>query len=285
MEERGGVNASGGKVPRDVEATLAAPRFDEKSVQRAQPAVPLAARAGVPASSTGMIVVCLVAALVGAVVGVIALTLYQRDSRVASDGEPPRAAGLASAGAQGAAETPRAEAPAGEGASAPAGGAAAEPEAAETLKAAGEGSSGGGPAAAEGGAGDVTAPPREDEAALRGALGEWVAATNARDIARQMDFYDQRLGSFYLTRNVTREAVRAEKSRVFASASAVDVRAAEPDIRLSPDGRTAVMRFRKQYRIEGGSGARRGEVLQELRWRRTPRGWKIVGERDLRVLQ
>jgi hypothetical protein len=40
------------------------------------------------------------------------------------------------------------------------------------------------------------------------------------------------------------------------------------------------MRFRKRYRI----GARGGEVLQELRWRRTPSGWKIVGERDLRVL-
>jgi hypothetical protein len=54
---------------------------------------------------------------------------------------------------------------------------------------------------------------------------------------------------------------------------------------MSRDGRTAVMRFRKRYRIEGGEGARSGEVLQELRWRRTDGGWKIVGERDLRVLQ
>ena len=47
------------------------------------------------------------------------------------------------------------------------------------------------------------------------------------------------------------------------------------------------MRFRKRYQIGGspGSSARTGEVLQELRWRRTPGGWKIVGERDVRVLQ
>jgi hypothetical protein len=46
------------------------------------------------------------------------------------------------------------------------------------------------------------------------------------------------------------------------------------------------MRFRKKYAISGGGvGERRGEVLQELRWQRTPDGWKIVGERDLRVLQ
>ena len=45
------------------------------------------------------------------------------------------------------------------------------------------------------------------------------------------------------------------------------------------------MRFRKRYQIRGGEGERSGEVLQELRWRRTPTGWKIVSERDLRVIQ
>ena len=44
------------------------------------------------------------------------------------------------------------------------------------------------------------------------------------------------------------------------------------------------MRFRKKYNIEGGGHERRGEVLQELRWRRTKDGWKIVSERDLRVI-
>jgi hypothetical protein len=61
----------------------------------------------------------------------------------------------------------------------------------------------------------------------------------------------------------------------------VDVRASEPEIRVGRDGRTAVMRFRKRYQID----ERGGEVLQELRWRRTPSGWRIVGERDLRVIQ
>ncbi|HYY96697.1 MAG TPA: nuclear transport factor 2 family protein, partial [Pyrinomonadaceae bacterium] len=115
----------------------------------------------------------------------------------------------------------------------------------------------------------------------RAALDEWVAATNARDINRQMQFYAPTLSAFYLARNASRESVRAEKARVFASASTVDVRAFAPEISLSRDGQTAVMRFHKRYRI----GERGGEVLQELRWRRTPAGWKIVGERDLRVLQ
>ncbi len=124
----------------------------------------------------------------------------------------------------------------------------------------------------------------DTEAQLRGALDEWIAATNARDINRQMSFYDSRLGAFYLARGASRETVRAEKRRVFERASAVSVRASGASVRLTPDGRTAVMRFRKRYSIEGAGVERRGAVVQELRWRRTPQGWKIVSERDLRIL-
>jgi len=137
-----------------------------------------------------------------------------------------------------------------------------------------------------GGAGSAGgADAADSHVALRGALEEWVAATNARDIRKQMSFYNSSVNAFYLTRNVSREDVRAEKSRVFGSASAIDVRTGTPEIKLSPDGRNATMRFRKKYAIEGGARDRHGEVLQELRWQRTDKGWKIVSERDLRVLQ
>ncbi len=122
-------------------------------------------------------------------------------------------------------------------------------------------------------------------AKLRSAFDEWIAAANARDIHRQMEFYPETINAFYLKRNLPRAAVRAEKSRVFAHADLVDIKAAEPGISLSPDGRTATMRFRKKYAIEGGGEDRRGEVMQELRWVRTDDGWKIVSERDLRVIQ
>ena len=123
-----------------------------------------------------------------------------------------------------------------------------------------------------------------EAAALRASLEEWVAATNARDIGRQMSFYPPRLEAFYLTRNVARAEVRAEKARVFARAQNIEVRADDPEIVFTDGGRTALMRFRKRYAIEGGPGARRGEVIQELRWRKTASGWKITSERDVRVL-
>jgi ketosteroid isomerase-like protein len=126
---------------------------------------------------------------------------------------------------------------------------------------------------------------RGEADALRDALAEWVAATNARDIERQMSFYMPELKAFYLARNAPRSAVRIEKARVFAAAELIDIRAEEPEIVFRDAGRTAIMRFRKKYRIEDGPRSRRGEVVQELRWQRTSRGWKIFSERDVRVIR
>ena len=124
-----------------------------------------------------------------------------------------------------------------------------------------------------------------EAAALRRALDDWIAATNARDTERQMLFYAPTLRAFYLQRNVPRSAVRAEKERVFRRAGAVDIRAAAPEIVFVDSGRTAIMRFRKTYAIESGGQNRSGEVVQELRWQRAGGGWKIISERDIRVLR
>jgi ketosteroid isomerase-like protein len=120
---------------------------------------------------------------------------------------------------------------------------------------------------------------------LQERLDGWIAATNAADIGEQMRYYSPSLSAFYLKRNVTTNAVRAEKTRLFARASDVDVWVDEPKIKLSEDGKTATMRFRKQYNIENGRRSRRGAVVQELQWKRDGDDWKIVSERDLRVLR
>ncbi len=124
-----------------------------------------------------------------------------------------------------------------------------------------------------------------DAEALRAELGRWVEATNEKDIRGQMEFYMPTLLAYYLTRNTPREAVRAEKARVFARASRINIDAEEPEVVFLEEGRVAVMRFRKRYRVEGGPSPRSGEVVQELRWRRTDSGWKIYSERDIRVIR
>lgn len=119
---------------------------------------------------------------------------------------------------------------------------------------------------------------------LRLLLGQWVAATNARDVDRQMAFYAPVLEVFYLRRDVLRSAVRAEKARLMSQLSSVDVRVGEPETLISSDGRAATMRFRKSWEFKGvqpGSG----EVVQELHWARTDDGWKIKSERDVQVIR
>ena len=119
---------------------------------------------------------------------------------------------------------------------------------------------------------------------LRAALKDWIAATNNREIDKQMSFYVSRLKAYYLTRNTSRAFVRDEKARVFATARVIDIQAEEPEIVFQDGGNTGVMRYRKKYRIENGRQSRRGQVIQELRWQRVGQEWRIFSERDIRVL-
>lgn len=141
------------------------------------------------------------------------------------------------------------------------------------------------PPAANASRGSAGASGRDQAAVLRRALNDWIAATNERDIERQVGFYMAELKAFYLTRNTTRDAVRQEKRRVIQSARSVDINAEEPEIIFQEGGRTAVMRFRKRYRIAEKTRTRSGEVIQELRWQKTGGGWRIFSERDVRVIR
>ena len=121
--------------------------------------------------------------------------------------------------------------------------------------------------------------------ALRSALNTWIEATNKRDIDRQMSFYAPQLRRYYLMNNASQRFVRGEKSRVFAAATLIDIRAEEPEIIFQDGDRIAIMRYRKKYRVDQGARSRRGEVIQELRWQRTGDSWRIFSERDIRVLK
>jgi hypothetical protein len=125
----------------------------------------------------------------------------------------------------------------------------------------------------------------DDVAVLRDAVEEWIEATRRGDIPTQMRFYPGRVPVYYTWRDVPREAVRAEKVKVFGAASHLVITTDVPAIEVARDGLTGTTRFRKRYVIEGPVIRRRGEVLQELRWARTTDGWRIIGERDARVLR
>ncbi len=112
---------------------------------------------------------------------------------------------------------------------------------------------------------------------------QWLEATLVRDFAAQSKFYPTRMRAFYLWRDVPKAAVIAEKRRVFAQARAINIRIDAPQLLVDSGARSGRMYFRKTYVIKGKFN-RSGEVLQELRWVKQADGWKIISERDLRVL-
>jgi hypothetical protein len=99
-----------------------------------------------------------------------------------------------------------------------------------------------------------------------------------------MNYYAPKVNAYYRTKNASPESVRAEKKRTFERADAIDIRTSKPEITVSPDGKTATMRFRKKYVIKQGQQSRNGEVLQELQWVKSGNGWRIVSERDVKVI-
>jgi ketosteroid isomerase-like protein len=277
MSERGAsrpVNLPGAETSADPDRTLTTPNFDQNSIHAARAAVPLASAETRPRAtrswSLPLVALAVLAGVVGGCLGIFAINLYQKRAA-----QPTTATQTTRADAHGAGAT--ADAARADGVS-PLNSAAAAgtPVTKGTTTAAKEDQA----PPEQGGARGAGGGAQE----LRAALGEWIDATNARDINRQMNFYDARLDAFYLARDASRDAVRDEKARAFSHASTVEVRADEPQIDVSADGQTATMRFRKQFNIEGGGGDKHGAVVQELRWRRTPAGWKITSERDLRVV-
>jgi hypothetical protein len=129
-----------------------------------------------------------------------------------------------------------------------------------------------------------TAEVSEARHDLMVAVYAWLKATIEGDFAAQAAFYPERMEAFYLWRDVPKPDVMKEKRRVFEQVRTIDIEMEPPQVIIDQNTRFARLYFRKTYAIEG-KVSRKGVVLQELRWAREKDGWKIVSERDLRVIR
>lgn len=259
---------------------MATPHFDAAAVRQARPAVPLAeirARRSWPVT---LMVLAVLAGLAGGVIGGVLSTGYlRRDAAhpAASQQATTETATTTDPSDSNAVPAPSVESSTTEQTS-PA--VAEAPPAEESKKTESDDAA---RLAEEDDSRDVQ--PEETQAELRAALGEWLAATNARDLGKQLSFYRPTMNAFYRRRNASLAEVRADRARVFEKADSINVRADAPIIRVSRDGQSATMRFLKRYAIAGGGEDRNGMVVQELRWQRIKGQWRIVSERDVKVVQ
>jgi hypothetical protein len=267
-------------VANSSERTIATPHFDRTAVRQARPAVPLNTNRGSRFWPTALITVALVAGLAGGVIGAFIATNYlsRRAAEAPASSDVPANTKVIEREAAPSDEiAPQQQQTLADQVSE----VTRQPQSTEhkdqALAAKTEEDNEGRNSAV------MTQEP--DAAALRAALNEWIAATNARDLNKQMGFYNQQVNAFYQARDVGLDIVRADKARAYERADSIHVRAGMPQISLSPDGLTATMRFRKQYNIAGGGEDRSGEVVQELRWRRLNGKWRIISERDVRVVR
>jgi serine/threonine-protein kinase len=131
----------------------------------------------------------------------------------------------------------------------------------------------------------ATASAEKERVALRSTIDGWLAAHNSRNLTQVTNFYMPNVSTFYLAQNTTRAAVRAEKARLFQGPTMTLKRTSDPEITFVQDGGRATTLFRKSYSRSEAAQSQSGEVLQEIIWQKTNRGWKIISERDLRVLR
>jgi serine/threonine-protein kinase len=131
----------------------------------------------------------------------------------------------------------------------------------------------------------VTVALEKERVALGSSIDGWLAAHNTRNLTQVTNFYMPNVSAFYLTQNTTRAAVRAEKARLFRERGMSIRRTGDPQIIFGQNGGTATTTFRKSYSRGDAAQSQSGEVLQEIVWQKTNRGWKIISERDLRVLR
>jgi hypothetical protein len=269
------------------EDTLVTPRFDEEAIRQAKPAVPLSELVAHRVSPKLLLAAVLVAGLLGSIIGSVLSVRYfshpgeskssvseaqkaaeaQNTLQTNDEKVPPKSANANLPASVLKHEETSAQSKKGED---------QEPEKSDSPSQ---------EAINEGSEDQVRATDREpDEQNLNRAFHTWLQANKEGDVDRQMGFYNSEINAFYRKRKVSPEAVRAEKSRVLGRANTIQIEAGEPDVKISPDGQQATIRYRKRYRIEGEEGNREGEVLQELRWKRVNSKWRIVSERDVKVL-
>jgi hypothetical protein len=273
----------------DPEKTLVTPRFDDEAIRQAKPAIPLSQIVAARVNPKVLIVAVLVAGLIGSLIGSVLAVRYFNQRAESKPGVAESAQTSETHDRPPATEENAPATPANANLSHPSTNKPQENPSPDKEKSAPVPETAQAPSRESMNKDAADQPPdgvdRETNSQeLNQAFRTWLKANQDGDVDSQMGYYHSKVNAFYRKRGVSPEAVRAEKSRVLGRANAIRIEASEPDVQISPDGQQATIRYRKRYKIEGEEVNREGEVLQELRWKRVKSKWRIVSERDVKVL-
>lgn len=117
---------------------------------------------------------------------------------------------------------------------------------------------------------------------IAAALDEWIRAAEQRDVSRHVSAYADRLDTYFTRRNVSKEAVWADKRAFFSSYDTIDLSLKNIEVDVRGEN-TAVVTFDKAWNAVGNGKTFSGEERQQLVLHRIGGQWKITSEKELKV--
>ena len=126
-----------------------------------------------------------------------------------------------------------------------------------------------------------------DTSALKGevedALNGWTRTLINRDFSNHMNYYAEKLDTYYKKKNVDISFVRTENLKLFEKYSTFGLSMSNLKTDVdSLDGQTAVTTFDSTYNFRGNKAFHSGVSQTEIRWKKSNGTWKITSERILR---
>jgi len=113
-------------------------------------------------------------------------------------------------------------------------------------------------------------------------LNAWQASIETGNIDTHLQFYADRLETYYLSANVGKDVVRADRERAFEQFDKFKVQLINIDINLQTED-LAIITFDKTWDFKKAASFSNGLVLQEIKMRKIEKKWMIVSEKDLQI--
>lgn len=128
-------------------------------------------------------------------------------------------------------------------------------------------------------------PPRLETAlrkSINARLKFWQASVEARDINKHLQFYADEIEFYYLSPNVGKDVVRADRERAFEQFDTLKMQLVNVDISLQSKDEATVI-FDKTWDFKKAANFSNGLVQQEVKMRKIEKQWFIVSEKDLEI--
>lgn len=121
------------------------------------------------------------------------------------------------------------------------------------------------------------------ESEIKNALDGWTQTLVNRDFEGHLNYYADRLDTYYKRNNADISFVRNENSKLFEKYSTFDVNISNLKIDVDSENRQAVTVFDSTFNFRGGKASHSGVSQAEFRWKKINGMWKITSERTLKT--